>query len=245
MYPILARYDSIFIYSYTVVLAVGVLLATGLTGRLAKRRPAETWFDALLVLFFAALLGGRLGFVLDQWAYFQEHPSEIWQIGLGGLSYFGGLFAGLTALFLWTRFLDRSFYQYAALFSPGLALLSAFGWLACWFEGCAYGRETMIGFFSADLPDEYGVFALRYQTQLIGMLLSFAAFIAILWLFKRTKSSTLFWSALILISTAHLVPDLVRGDPTWMFGGIRLDSLLDGLLIAVSLLMLQYSVRKE
>jgi len=245
MYPILARYDSIFIYSYTVVLAVGVLLSTGLTARLARRRPAAKWFDALLVLFFAALLGGRLGFVLGQWTYFQEHPSEIWQIGLGGLSYFGALFAGLAALFLWTRFLGRSFYQYAALFSPGLAFLSTFGWLGCWFEGCAYGRETVIGTFAADLPDGYGVFALRYQTQLIGMLLSLAAFIAILWLFKRAKPAVLFWAALLLISTAHLVPDLLRGDPAWMLGGMRLDSLFDGLMIAVSLLMLQYFVRKE
>jgi phosphatidylglycerol:prolipoprotein diacylglycerol transferase len=245
MHPILARYDSIFIYSFTVVLAVGVLLATWLTARLARRRSAEAWFDALLIVFVAAIIGGRLGFVLSQWVYFQEHPSEIWQIGLGGLSYFGALFAGLVTLFLWTHFYNQSFYQYAALFSPGLALLSIFGWAACWFEGCAYGRETVIGFFSADLADEYGVYALRYQTQLIGMLLAFMAFIAILWLFNRLRPSALFWSALLLISTTHLIPDLLRGDPTFTVGMIQLGLLLGGLLIAISLVMLQYHVRAE
>ncbi|MFN2193223.1 MAG: prolipoprotein diacylglyceryl transferase [Candidatus Promineifilaceae bacterium] len=244
MYPILTRYDSIFIYSFTVVLAVGVLAAGGLTVGLSRKKPADGWFDALLAVFVAAIIGGRLGFVFGQWVYFQEHPNEIWQIGLGGLSYYGALFAGLTALLLWTRYFGRSFYDYAALFSPGFALLLSFGWLACWFEGCAYGRETMIGPFSADLADEYGVFALRYQTQLIGLLLSFAAFMVILWLYKRLKPPVLFWSALFLISAAHLVPDLLRGDPAMMFGALRLDSLLDGILIANSLLMLQYYVRK-
>ena len=103
----------------------------------------------------------------------------------------------------------------------------------------------MIGLFSADLPDEFGVFALRYQTQLIGFLLSLLAFIAIFWLFKRAKPSVMFWSALLLISIAHLIPGLLRGDPTLMLGPVRIDLLIDSLLITVSLLMLQYSARQE
>ena len=244
MYPILARYGSIFIYSFTVILALGVLLATLLTARLERSRPAAKWFDALLVVFTAALVGGRFAFVIGQWAYFQERPSEMWQIWQGGLSYHGALLAGLAALLLWTGAHGRSFYTYGALFSPGLALVIAFGWLACWFDGCAYGRETVIGPLSADLPDEFGVFALRYQTQLAGLLLSVAAFIAILWLFKRIGPAAAFWSALLLVSIAHLIPGLLRGDPVLMIGSIRLDSLIDGLLIAGSILMLQYSIRQ-
>jgi phosphatidylglycerol:prolipoprotein diacylglycerol transferase len=244
MYPILARYGSIFIYSFTVILALGVVLATLLTARLERSHPAAKWFDALLVVFTAALVGGRFAFVIGQWAYFQERPSEIWQIWQGGLSYHSALIAGLTALLLWTGAHGCSFYTYGALFSPGLALVIAFGWLACWFDGCAYGRETVIGPLSADLPDEFGVFALRYQTQLTGLLLSLAAFIAILWLFKRIRLAAAFWSALLLVSIAHLIPGLLRGDPVLMIGSLRLDGLIDGMLIAGSILMLQYSMRQ-
>lgn len=245
MYPILARYGSIFIYSFTVILALGVVLATLLTARLERSRPAAKWFDALLVVFTAALVGGRFAFVIGQWAYFQERPSETWYIWQGGVSYHGALITGLVALLLWTGAHGRSFYTYGALFSPGLALVIAFGWLACWFDGCAYGRDTVIGLFSADLPDEFGVFALRYQTQLIGFLLSLLAFITIFWLFKRAKPSVMFWSALLLISIAHLIPGLLRGDPTLVLGPVRIDLLIDSLLIAVSFLMLQYSARQE
>lgn len=244
MVPILARYGSVFIYSFTILLALGVLLATLLTSRLERLHPAAAWLDALLVVFTVAFLGGRFGFIIGQWSYFQERPSEIWQFWQGGLSYHGALFAGLAALLLWTGARGSSFYTYAALFSPGLALVIVFGWLACWFDGCAYGRETVIGPLSADLPDEFGVFALRYQTQLIGLLLSLAAFIAILWLFKRIRPAAAFWSALLLVSIAHLIPGLLRGDPVLMIRSVRLDGLLDGMLIAGSILMLQYSIRR-
>jgi phosphatidylglycerol:prolipoprotein diacylglycerol transferase len=243
MYPILGRYDYIFIYSYTVALAAGVILAVLLTARLERDNLAPAWIDALLVVFLAAVVGGRLGFVAGQWAYFQNHVLEIWQFWRGGLSYHGALLAGLAALFLWAKATGRTFYAYAALFSPGLALVAFFGWLACWLDGCAYGRETFLSPFAADLPDKFGIFAVRYQTQLIGFLLSLAAFLIILWLFKRTRPEVLFWSALLLLSTAHLLPVFLRGDPVSMAMNLRLDLIIDGLLIAVSLLMLQYKWR--
>lgn len=245
MYPILARYGSIFIYSFTVILALGVVLATLLTARLAKTKRVEAWFDALLFVFAAALAGSRAGFVIGQWSYFQEDPSMIWQIGQGGLSYYGALFAGLAALLLWTKYYGRAFYIYAAIFSPGLALVVVFGWLACWFEGCAYGLETVIGPLAADLPDGFGIFALRYQTQLIGFLLSLASFLILVWLFNRVTPAALFWTALLLISASHLIPGLLRGDPSLMVRSVRVDVLIDISLIAISLLMLQYTVRHK
>ncbi len=245
MAPILTRYGSIFIYSFTVVLALGVLLATLLTAGLARKYFAPDWFDALLIVFAAALLGGRIGFVIGQWTYFQERPAQTWLIWQGGFSYHGALVVGLVALFLWTAAHDGQFYSYAALFSPGLALTVTVGWLACWFDGCAYGRETIMGFWSADLPDEFGVFALRYQTQLIGLLLSLAAFLTILWLFSRVPPATLVWSTLLLLSIAHLVPSIYRGDPIPAAGPLRMDLILDALLIIISSLMLQSAIRRH
>jgi phosphatidylglycerol:prolipoprotein diacylglycerol transferase len=245
MAPILARYGSIFIYSYTVVLALGLLAATALTARLARRSHIHCWFDALLFVMVTAVVAGRGGFVLAQWPYYQEHPEEILHFAQGGLSYHAALLAGLAALWLWALFKGRSFYGDAALLAPGFALVVATGWLACWFEGCAYGQETAIGPVAADLPDEFGVFALRFQTQLIGLALALLAFFIILWLARRLSAAALFWSTLALVSLAHLLPGLMRGDPALMAGPLRVDVLLDGLLFLGALLMLQYSARRD
>ena len=72
MYPILARYGSLFVYSYTVVLALGTLTAMLLTARLARESATPDWFDGFLLLLLGAIAGGRLGFVAGQWDYFRH-----------------------------------------------------------------------------------------------------------------------------------------------------------------------------
>lgn len=245
MAPILARYGSIFIYSYTVILALGVLAATGLTARFARTKGVRDWFDAQLVVAVTAVVVGRVGFVLGQWPYYEEHTHEILQFTQGGLSYPAALLGGLAALWLWARFQRRPFYEDAALFAPGFALLVAFGWLACRFEGCAYGRETVMGPLASDLPDEFGVFALRYQSQFVGLTLTLMVSALLLWLARRFNTPALFWVSLALVSLAHLLAGLLRGDPALMVGPLRLDVLVDGLLFVGALVMLQYSARQD
>ena len=46
MYPILARYGSLFVYSYTVVMAFGIILGIILINRSAQHIDTPDWFDA-------------------------------------------------------------------------------------------------------------------------------------------------------------------------------------------------------
>jgi len=173
MHPILGRYGPFFLHSFTVVMAIGLAAGIGLTTWLERRddRNWPGWIDGLIVTLLAGLIGGRAGFVFANWTYFSEEPGQIGLVWQGGLSYHGALLAGLLGLLLWTAWRGRAFAQYAGLLAPALVLVSAFGWLACWFEGCAFGRETTFGLLAADLPDSYGVYGLRYQTQLLGLAL--------------------------------------------------------------------------
>lgn len=234
MYPILARYGGIFIYSYTVVLGLGVLVALLLTARLARASALTGWFDGALALFLGALLGGRMGFVVGQWAYYRENLQELWSFNQGGLSYHAAVLGGLLLLWAWARRGGRDFYAYAALYLPGLAMLGMFGWAACWLDGCAYGRVTILGPFAADLPDEFGVFAVRYQTQLLGLFLSALILALLLWLRPRLSPEVLFWAGLGLLAAAQLLPALWRGDPVYLPAGRRLDYYLNGLMILLA-----------
>ena len=245
MYPILARYGSLFIFSFTVVMALGVIIGIGLLNWLAKRKPAAGWFDVFLVLMLAALIAGRVGFIISRWDYFRDQPFQAWQLWLGGYSYHTALLGGLAALIIWAAVTKRPFYRYAALFAPALIMITFFGWAACWMEGCAYGQETILGLLTADLPDEYGVFAVRYQTQLTGMFLALTAFLFILWYQKDRPEQLVFWMALAIVSLIHLAVTLFRGDPTFTVGVWRLDTLLNVLLAAISLTLLQYERRKS
>lgn len=246
MIPLLDRMGPFLIYSYTVVLGLGILAATGLTGWLAQKQQIEKWFDAVLVCLIFGLIGGRFGFVLANWDYFQNHNSSITKLWQGGYSYFGALAAGLLGLWLWAKFWQgkrllrqaqyTSFATYTDLLAPGFALLCAFGWLACWFEGCAYGLETTIGFFAADLPDEFGIFAVRYQTQMIGLVWSLLVFAFAMLTRTRWHTGQLFWLTLGLLSLGNIGISLLRGDPVPMVNSMRLDLIINGTIVLISTL---------
>jgi phosphatidylglycerol:prolipoprotein diacylglycerol transferase len=194
--------------------------------------------DSLLAGVLAAVIGGRIGFVWANWSYFQERPDEIVLAWQGGLSYYGALVFGLITLWVWSGRRGFSFTKYAALMMPGLALAHVFGWLACWLEGCGYGRESALAslsFLSSDLPDSFGVFAVRYQTQLLGFALSLVIFLLIWWIDRRMADGWLFWLALFLLSSVQGLVTLFRGDPVPVFGPFRLDTWLNIGLVTISL----------
>ncbi|MFQ5401731.1 MAG: prolipoprotein diacylglyceryl transferase family protein [Anaerolineae bacterium] len=241
MYPILGRYGRFFLYSYTVTMGLGIAAGLWLTHRLARREPHADWPDGALASLAAGLLGGRLGFVMGQWTYFQERPGEVWQLWRGGLSYHGALLAGLLGLWLWRRQKKRPFTAYADLLAPGLALATSFGWLACWLDRCAFGRQTTLGLFAAGLPDNYGLFAVRYQTQMLGLTLSLLVLLLVLWRRPRARAGALFGWTLLGLSTGHALVSLWRGDVVPLVGPVRIDTILDLALAITALMWLQYT----
>lgn len=248
MIPLLYRVGPFLIYSYTVVLSLGILAATGVTGWLAQKEHIEKWFDAVLVCLISGLIGGRFAFVWANWDYFQDHASSITKIWQGGYSYFGALAAGILGLWLWSlvekpslrQAQYTSFSTYTDLLAPGFALLCAFGWLACWFEGSAYGAETTIGFFAADLPDEFGIFAVRYQTQMMGLVWSLLVFAFAMLTRTRWHTGQLFWLTLGLLSLGNLGISLMRGDPILMIEFFRLDLIANGTIVLISIVFMLY-----
>ncbi|MFN2222508.1 MAG: prolipoprotein diacylglyceryl transferase [Candidatus Promineifilaceae bacterium] len=240
MHPILARYGPFFLYSYTVVLALGLAAAVGLTAWLERhgREPMPGWIDGLIVAALAGLVGGRAGFILANWDYFAQESGQIALVWRGGLSYHGVLLAGLLGLFAWSAWQRRAFTGYAGLLAPALVLFSAFGWLACYLEGCAYGQEATFGPLAADLPDSYGVFALRYQTQLMGLVLCLLLLPAILYGRRRLRPGPLFWLSLALLSAIRAVVSFFRGDEAPHLGSWRWDTVLDASVAVVAILFL-------
>jgi phosphatidylglycerol:prolipoprotein diacylglycerol transferase len=243
MIPILTRFGSSFLFSYTVVLGLGVILGFALTYWLADERQPQ-WWDGWLIAMVCAWLSGRLTFIWLNWDYYGLRPLEIGQLWQLGQTYQGALWAGLLGLGGWCWWRKRPFYDYAALFAPALVLIMAFGWAACWAEGCAYGRETTLGFFAADLPDEFGVFAVRYQTQLMGVVLSMGLFTAVLFSRNRVSTAVLFWFTILCLSLIQLALTLWRGDNVPLLGHFRIYTLLNLLLVLISLILLQYELKK-
>ncbi|MCA9972649.1 MAG: prolipoprotein diacylglyceryl transferase [Anaerolineales bacterium] len=250
MAPVLGRVGPFLIYGYTAALSLGFVLGVGLTAMLARRlawaRPSLPWLDAALVALAAALAGGRAGFVLQAWDYYQARPGQIWEVWQGGLTYPGALLGGLLGVGVWLWVGKRPFWPTLGLLAPAVAVVNVSGWLACWLEGCAYGRETVLtgspwrDWLAADLPDTYGVFALRFQTQLLGGLGALLVLLLLLWLLRRSSPVALTAVALLGISLARLPLLPLRGDAPSPAAGW-----LDVGVAAAGLLLLQWAWRRR
>jgi phosphatidylglycerol:prolipoprotein diacylglycerol transferase len=243
MYPILGRYGPFFLYSFTLVMGLAIAAGIGLTAWKARRTGEVGWLDGFITSLLFGLVGSRIAFVIAKWEYFQQQPSEAWQIWRGGLNYHGALFAGILGLWAWCRWQERPFAACATLFAPGLAVASAVAWFACWLDGCAYGRLAPPGILSGDLPDSFGIFDVRYQTQLLGMGLSIVPALLTLWLQRRKANIQLFWFTLFGLSIGRMMVTLLRGDDVPLLDQMRMDTVVDGAVAVVSLCLLQFRSR--
>jgi phosphatidylglycerol:prolipoprotein diacylglycerol transferase len=245
MHPILTRLGPFFVYSYTAVFAIGFLFSWAVTQHQPQQKSLSGWRDAALLTLLLGWLGARLSFVWLNWPYFAERPSELFQLWQGGLTAFGGLVGGLIGLGLWCWWQKRPFLSYAALFSPAFLLLIVSGWAACWVEGCAYGATTTLGPLAADLPDHFGVFAVRYQTQLLGIGLNLLALTFVLLWQRLWGNGRLLAITLLLASLIHFGLTFLRGDTVPTLAGWRLDIWLALFFAIVGLFLLQYGRLQE
>ena len=107
--------------------------------------------------------------------------------------------------------------------APGLAVGGAFGWLGALLTGSAYGLEARgygppLSWLAADLPDLYGVEAVRFLTQPLMIVWSLALW-GLLWgLRRRLPRGGAFALYVLLYALGDFAITFLRGDGTWRRG---------------------------
>ena len=98
--PIAFQIGSIPIYWYGIGYALGLAAVVLVVTDQARRMGLDTRIigNGLLVVAIAALIGGRLYHVIDQWHLYQDDPIKIILPPYSGLGAYGGLITGLIAL---------------------------------------------------------------------------------------------------------------------------------------------------
>ncbi|MDW7652274.1 MAG: prolipoprotein diacylglyceryl transferase, partial [Bacillota bacterium] len=107
-----------------------------------------------------------------------EAPLTIFNIRSGGLSFHGGLIAGIAVGLWYTRRHKMPQGKVADLVAPYLALGYAIVRIGCLLNGCCYGRQTDV---SWALPASYVDNAPRHPTQLYAFFAALIIFAVLRW----------------------------------------------------------------
>lgn len=130
---------------YGLLLAVAASVAVWLAQREGRRRgigPQVVW-DAVIWVGAAALVGGRLLYVIqNELGSLAEHPTHIFMVWMGGLSFYGGLLGGLLALAVFARRRGLPLLVVFDVAAPAAAAGQAIGHLGCLIGGDSYGIPT-------------------------------------------------------------------------------------------------------
>jgi phosphatidylglycerol:prolipoprotein diacylglycerol transferase len=149
MHPILLKVGPITLYTYGAMLVLAFSLATWLVGHILRELPRDLQLltpgqavDLSCLALLGGIVGGRLFFVALHWPFFLDEPQYLLALWQGGLVWYGGLFGGVGAAWLYARRHRVPFRWVLDLFAPVLALGHAVGRVGCFLNGCCYGEVT-------------------------------------------------------------------------------------------------------
>jgi phosphatidylglycerol---prolipoprotein diacylglyceryl transferase len=143
--PIAFQIGPFPIHWYGLAYAVGLTAVYFLITWLARRagRNAELANNGIILIAVAALLGGRLYHVIDQWHLYRDNLAAIVLPPYSGLGVYGGIATGTLAG--WWYFTVRhreSFGLWGDIIAPGLFLMQAIGRWGNFFNQELYGPPT-------------------------------------------------------------------------------------------------------
>ena len=237
MFPTLTL-GRLTIHTFTLLIDFGLVGALVWLWRRAPahgREPAR-WLYAGLCAAGGAILGGRLAFVVANWAYFSNHFFESFKLWEGGYAWPGVALGGLLGLLIYSRVKAEPMTPILDELSLPVLLLSALGWIGCAAAACAAGKDVPPGSlpFAVNWPDLYGVVLPRWPTQIIGLSLSLIAFG---YLFsqrdRQWPKGLRFALAILFIALISFAVSNVRGDDMPLVSGWRLDIVANAAMIVV------------
>ena len=132
---------------YGITMVIGFLVGGYLVRRWSPLFdvPHEKIDGLMLWIVAGVIVGARIYFLVqNDFGSYLAVPWRMFAVWEGGLAFFGGLFGGTIAAFLYTLREGLSFPRVADLFAPAIPLGAAIGRVSCGLAGMDYGTPTTL-----------------------------------------------------------------------------------------------------
>ncbi len=217
MHPILFEFGFVKIFTYGLLVATGFFVGIYLAGRQGKEEGLDPQkiLDLSFYILIAALLGGRVLYIIVEYRYFSENPLEILKFWKGGLVFYGGLIGAFGVAFYFVVRHKLPVWKVGDIFAPSLAIGQAIGRWGCYFAGCCYGVRTDLpwGITFTDPKSLAPLNVALHPTQIYLSINALVIFGILIWLRKRKSfDGQIFWTYGILYSIGRFIIEFYRGD---------------------------------
>lgn len=217
MHPVLFKLGSMAIYTYGLVMSVGIIAGICLAMYLGRKRGYDGVFvsDAGVWTVISGLLGARLAYVLQNWSTYSSEPLRMLDFRSGGISIQGAIVLGFaaTAFCFWRK--KISAWNGLDVYSAPVLLGMAIGRIGCVFQACCWGKVSEGLPWGIVYPLSAGLgSAPRHPSQIYEMLMDLALIPLVIWLYNRASfAGQAFWCTIAGYGVVRFVSEIFReGD---------------------------------
>lgn len=264
MHPVLIDLGPAAVRTYGFLLALAFIAGIWFSARRAKKLGLGVeWLpDLSLVILVSAIAGSRFFYVIFHLEEFEGRILDMinpvqstGEIGIGGLSMFGGLVLAIVSGIIYVRVKKFNLWRIADVVAPSIMLGLGIARIGCFLNGCCFGTPSHSCFgviFPPDSPAGYMYPGTPlFPIQLVAAVYGFLIFGILLALdrYGRFDGFT-FWLMLALYSAARFTVDFFRYYEESMIvarmgsAGLTANQALIVLIFIVSLFMLFYLRRR-
>lgn len=187
--PIIFSIGPVAIRWYSMAYLVGIILGWWLAASRVKKYDLgltkKNCEDIAFAVTLGIILGGRIGYVLFYGSgQYWQNPWEIFEVWHGGMSFHGGIFGVIIALFISSRLVKYPFLKLTDLVAPVVPIGIFLGRLANFINDELWGRVTDVA-WAVRFPR--GGYLPRHPSQLYEACLEGIGLFVILNLLWRNK----------------------------------------------------------
>ncbi len=195
-------------------------------------RQRDLWANLGLFTLLLAIIGARVGYVLQNAALFTSHPLDTLMVWAGGLTWPGAMAGVFLALTLFAIFYRTSRSKRVSIgwisdrLYPMLPPIAILCWLGCWQAGIAYGALIPAsGWWGVPSVDETGATLMRVPAQFLAAL----SLLVFFWVLEGRirlprPSGQLAGLGLTGLLVNLLVFSVICADPAPEWNGVRVNT---------------------
>ncbi len=243
MFPFITFGTDLRIPTYLVLISFAYCLCLYLLVPRAKKLKMNLniALDLALIIMVSGFVGARLLHIFyEEPKFYLEHPIEAFKFWNGGFVFLGGLLAVLTCCYVYIQKKKLNFFEWADFYAPFAPLGYAIGRVACFLNGCCYGKACSLP-WAVEFPNLLPMGVSRHPTQLYIVLWEVILLLLLLNMHKVKKLSvgSLLFIWLFLSSIGRLFMEHLREDPRGDFIlSLSISTWISLCLMAFSVFML-------